>query len=385
MVPRSLNPDIEDSLNNFQIVGLIGSRQCGKTTLAKAIAGKRPGTVYLDLERPSDLGKLEEAELYLEHVADRLVILDEIQRKPDLFPLLRSLVDTDPDRTGRFLILGSASPDLIKQASETLAGRIAYHELAPFSLLEVEHPDHRRLWVRGGYPRSFLARSDDQSRGWRDAFIRTYLERDIPQLGIRIPALQLRRFWTMLAHSHGQLWNASKIAGSLGVAAPTVRRYLDILHDTFVIRQLQPYHPNLRKRLVKSPKVYLRDSGLLYSLLGIRDMESLLGSPYAGPSWEGWVIEQIRASVPPAVSLHFYRTSAGAEVDVVLVPPGKPPVAVEIKFTARPRVSKGFRISMEDLRCRRGFMVCPVGERYPLSGDVTVLPVEAISELAASI
>ena len=341
-------------------------------------AGKR-NALYLDLERPSDSTKLNEAEIFLEEFTDRLVILDEIQRMPELFPLLRSLVDEGPGKSGRFLLLGSASPSLLRQSSESLAGRIVYHELAPFSLDEVSGQQRKRLWFRGGYPLSFLAESEEHSYAWREAFIQTHLERDIPQLGISVPAVQLRRFWEMMAHSHGQLWNASKIASSLGVSAPTVRRYLDTLQDTFMVRQLQPFHPNIKKRLVKSPKVYLRDSGLLHALLRIPDVETFLGTPHVGLSFEGWVIEQIRALCPPTWPMYFYRTNAGAEIDLVLLPPGKPPVGIEIKYTKTPALSKGFKQAFTDLGCRKGFIVCPVEERFPLTKNVDAVPVDEIS------
>ena len=269
MITRKLQKFIQQSINEFPITGILGSRQVGKTTLAKEIreaVGKQ--TIYIDLELPSDRDKLRDPELYLRQFPEYVVIIDEIQRMPELFPLMRALVD-QKKRKGRFLILGSASPDLIKRASESLAGRIIYHELAPLNLQETGDECLTKLWLRGGYPESFLSDDDERSFAWREAYIRTYLEMDIPQLGLQIPSLQLRRFWSMIAHSHGQLWNASKLAGSLGLSAPTARRYLDILSDTFIARQIQPYYANVKKRLVKSPKVYIRDSGLLHTLLRI--------------------------------------------------------------------------------------------------------------------
>lgn len=382
MIKRRLYRDLEQSLKTFPVVGLIGSRQSGKTTLAKMISSsKKTKVLYLDLERPSDLAKLNEAEIFLERFEDRLIIIDEIQRKPELFPLIRVLVDHGTSKRERFFILGSASPSLVRQASESLAGRIVYHELAPFTLDEVHKKQMRRLWCRGGYPLSFLSDSDEQSQVWRETFIQTYLERDIPQLGLRVPAIQLRRFWEMVAHSHGQVWNASKIAGSMGVSAPAIRRYLDILKDTFIVRQLQPYHPNIKKRLVKAPKVYLRDSGLLHTLLRISDEEALLGTPYTGSSFEGWVIEQILAMIPSSWPLYFYRTSSGAEMDLVLLPPKKPPIGIEIKFSKSPSLSKSFRQAFSDLGCQYGYIVCPVKERFPLGKKVEALPVEELSYL----
>ncbi len=386
MITRLLQETIEKSLVNFPVVGLIGSRQSGKTTLAKMIADERLGqAVYLDLERTSDLSKLDEAELYLEQFQDKLVILDEVQRKPDLFPLIRALVDADRSRRGRFLILGSASPDLIRQASESLAGRVAYHELTPFLLRETESDSVRELWFRGGYPLSYLASSEDESNTWREAFIRTYLEQDIPGLGFRIPAMQIRRFFEMVSHCHGQLWNANKLAGSMGVSAPAVRRYLDLLHDTFVLRQLTPYHVNTKKRLVKSPKVYVRDSGLLHSLLRIEHKETLLGSPHAGASWEGWVVEQVLSSLPSSWPTYFYRTSAGAEIDLVILPPGQPPVAIEIKLSLAPKLTRGFHTAFSDLGCEQGFVIYPGQERYPMGKNVHAVPAKAIPELVQSV
>jgi len=374
MISRTLQARIEHSLETFPVVGLIGSRQSGKTTLAKAIASQREDAIYLDLERPADLAKLERAEIYLAQFEDRLVILDEIQRRPELFPLLRALVDAK-QQSGRFLVLGSATPTLARQASESLAGRIVYHELAPFTVSEIAAEQHRELWSRGGYPRSVLAQTEADSFTWRRAFIQTYLERDLPELGVRVPSARLRRFWEMLAHSHGQLWNASRIAGSLGVSVPTVGRYLDILEETFIIRRLAPYHANLKKRLVKAPKIYLRDSGILHALLRIADLEGLLGHPQAGLSWEGWIVEQVAELLPDTWGLHFFRTRAGAEIDLVLLPPGRQPIAIEIKLSLSPKLSRGFRIAFEDLGCEQGYLVYPGGERYPMTGEVDALPV----------
>jgi uncharacterized protein len=321
IIERSLYPKLLESLKTFPVVGLVGPRQVGKTSLARQLVAELAQTaqsntqsaqsaVMLDLERPSDLAKLTEPELYLEPLANRLVVLDEVQLRPDLFPVLRALVDARR-RPGRFLILGSAAPALIQHSSETLAGRVDFLELAPLTLNEINlnetntqpantvNSTAQNLWSRGGFPDSYLARSDVASMRWREAFVRSYLERDIPQLGIRISAATLRRFWLMLAHYHGQLWNASTLAGSLGVSAPSVRHYLDILESTFMVRVLQPYSANLGKRLVKSPKVYLRDSGLLHALLNLPNHNALLGHPMLGASWEGWVIGASTNRHPP--------------------------------------------------------------------------------------
>lgn len=369
---------IENSLSKYPVVGILGSRQVGKTTLAKAVKESiRPDAIYLDLELPSDINKLHDAELYLRQHQRTLVIIDEIQRMPSLFPLIRALVDQNR-AAGRFLILGSASPDMIRNSSESLAGRIIYHELPPLSLLETAEKGYQELLLRGGYPDSYLAESNDESYIWRESYIRTYLEMDIPQLDIRIPSVQLRRFWTMLAHSHGQLWNASKIAGSLGVSAPTVRRYLDILEETFVVRQLQPYYTNTKKRLIKSPKVYIRDSGLNHALLRIRTYDELQGHPCIGASWEGFIIEQIASFWRQQKDLYFYRTNAGAEIDLLLFDSRNKPVAVEIKYSLSPSVSRGFWNAYNDLSCKRGYVVYPGKDIYPLAKDVTALPLDMI-------
>jgi len=381
MIKRVLQDVLEASLRKFPVVGIVGSRQTGKTTLAKlvrqTVASK---SVYLDLELPSDINKLQSPELYLRQFSDRLVIIDEIQRMPELFPLMRALVDQK--RTGgRFLILGSASPEMIKHASESLAGRIVYHELSPFTLTETGMKPTERLWLRGGYPSSFLGKSDEESFAWRESFIRTYLEMDLPQLGIRVPAPQIRRFWTMLAHVHGQLWNASRIAGSLGITAPTVKHYLDILEETFVVRVLAPWHTNAKKRLVKSPKVFIRDTGLLHALLRIPTNEDLRSHPTAGSSWEGFVIEQILGLVPREWQAHYYRTSAGAEIDLLLHDRRGKPIAVEIKLSATPQPAKGFWTAMDDLSCKKGYVIYPGKEQYPLGENVMALPVTDLDKI----
>ncbi|MDD5205993.1 MAG: ATP-binding protein [Desulfobacterales bacterium] len=381
MIRRAIHQTLSSSLSRFPVVALLGSRQVGKTTLAKAVREERdPAAVYLDLELPSDLARLREPELYLEQYRDRLVIIDEIQRFVDLFPLLRALVDRNRV-PGRFLILGSASPELIRNASETLAGRILHLELSPLALDEVGPENLKKLWLRGGFPDSFLSGSDDDSFTWREAFISTYLERDIPQLGIRIPAAQLRRFWTMMAHTHGQLWNASGIAASMGVTAPSVRHYLDILEDTYVVRQLQPYFANIGKRLTKSPKVYLRDSGLLHVLTGIRTFDDLHAHPMVGHSWEGFAIEQVFRSKPSTWQGYFFRTSAGAEIDLLLLDEKRRPVAVEAKYSLTPRPMPGFWHAYRDLKCRAGYVLYPGKEEYPVAEGVTAFPPEGIKRI----
>jgi hypothetical protein len=374
MIKRSIHDIILISLKNYPVVGILGSRQVGKTTLAKAIKQLvKKDTVHLDLELPSDMNKLQDAEMYLRQFEKSLVIIDEIQRMPSLYPLLRALVDQNRIG-GRFLILGSASPALIRHSSESLAGRIIYHELAPFNYFETGSNKFQKLLLRGGYPNSFLAKSDDESYVWRESYIKTYLEMDIPQLEIRIPSVQLRRFWTMLAHSHGQLWNASKIAASLGITAPTVRHYLDILESTFIVRQLQPYHANIKKRLIKSPKVYIRDSGLNHALLRIKTFDDLTGHPSVGASWEGFVIEQLVAILPENSQYFFYRTNAGAEIDFLFMDRKNRLVPVEIKYSLSPVLSKGFWNAYEDLQCKQGYLIYPGSETYPISKNVIALP-----------
>jgi predicted AAA+ superfamily ATPase len=383
MITRKIQQDIEKSLAQYPVVGILGPRQVGKTTLAKAIKNAWPqNTIYLDLELPSDLNKLQDPEMYLGPLADSLVMIDEIQRRPSLFPLLRALVD-QKRVAGRFLILGSASPELIRHASESMAGRIIYHELTPFLLNETGYDGIRQLWLRGGFPESYLAETDENSFNWREAFIRTYLEMQIPQLGIKVPAMQLRRFWTMIAHYHGHLWNAAQIAGSLGISAPTVQKYLDILTDTFIVRPLPPYHANIKKRLIKSAKVYIRDTGLLHALLRNRSLEDLYGHPSLGHSWEGFVIEQILGLIPDSDQACFYRTNAGAEIDLLLVDHPGGPVAIEIKYSLSPKVTKGFWNGYEDLGCKKGFIVYPGEEAYPVGRNVIALPVKNLNRIVA--
>lgn len=380
MIERRLSPEIEHSLAEFPAVALLGPRQAGKTTLARAIAGRRQDSLYLDLERPSDLARLADPELFLSRQADRLVILDEVQRKPELFAVLRALID-ESRVPGRFLLLGSASLQLLRQASETLAGRIVFHELAPFDVSEID-PGHRlqEFWLRGGYPPSWLASSDAASLAWREAFIATHLERDIPAFGIRVPGTTLRRFWQMLAHLHGQLWNASRLAAGFGVSAPTVQHYLDILEATYMLRRLPPLQVNLGKRLVKSPKVYLRDSGLLHALLGITDLNGLAGHPVVGASWEGWVLEQVVQLLGPRWQLSFYRTASGAEIDII-AERGNQKVGFEIKFSSAPAPAKGFWQAFSDLKLERAWVIAPVEAGYPLAPDVDVVPAAHLEQV----
>jgi len=388
MIPRRLLSTLTSALAEVPAVALLGPRQAGKTTLAHEVAGTRP-TVYLDLESEADRAKLSEPELYLAQHADKLVILDEIQRTPQLFQSLRGLVDKGRRRgrgTGRFLVLGSASIDLLRQSSESLAGRIRYLELCPLDAGEVGAERLDALWLRGGFPESLLAASDAASLRWRTDFIRTYLERDIPQLGPRIPAETLRRLWTMLAHQQGGLLNAASLARALAVDGKTVAAYLDLLVDLLLVRRLPPWHGNVRKRLVKSPKVYIRDSGLVHALLGIGDREALLAHPAVGGSWEGLAIESLIAAAPSGAEPHFFRTAAGAEIDLLLTLPGhRKPWAIEIKRGLAPKLERGFRLACEAVRPERRLVVYGGVERFPLAEEVeTVSLIGLCEELSAA-
>jgi hypothetical protein len=368
-------------------VALLGPRQAGKTTLALEVAKARPA-VYLDLEAEADRAKLSEPELYLPQHEDKLVILDEIQRAPQLFRSLRGLIDAGRRRRrgkGRFLVLGSASIDLLKQSSESLAGRIRYLELAPLDAGEAGSKRVQTLWLRGGFPESLLAASDAASLRWRTDFIRTYLERDIPQLGPRIPAETLRRLWTMLAHQQGGLLNAAALARALAVDGKTVASYLDLLVDLLLVRRLSPWHGNVRKRLVKSPKVYVRDSGLVHALLGIADREALLAHPVAGGSWEGLAIESLITAAPGGTEAYFFRSAAGAEIDLLLKPPGhRKPWAIEIKRGLAPKIERGFHLACQAARPERRLVVYGGSERFPLAEEVEAISlIDLCEELSA--
>jgi predicted AAA+ superfamily ATPase len=358
-------------LADFPAVALLGPRQCGKTSLARSLLPRR-GALYLDLERPRDAERLRDADLFLGQHRGELVCLDEVQRMPALFPLLRSLIDDDP-RPGRFLLLGSASPDLIRYGSESLAGRLAVHELTPFTVVEAvpRAADVLTHWRRGGFPRSLLARDDASSFEWREAFVRSFLERDLALLGVRTEPAAMDRFWRMIAHHHAQVLNLSALGGSLGVTHPTVRARVDAMAGAFMLRVLPPLEANLGKRLVKSPKVYLRDSGLLHALLDIATGDDLFAHPSYGASWEGYVIEQaITAAAGYRAS--FYRTSDGTEIDLVLEK-GRRRIAIECKASSAPQVSKGFWNALDDLRIEEACVVAPVEHAWPLEKRVRVI------------
>lgn len=382
MIERRIAAELVERLDEVPAVALIGPRQVGKTTLALETGKARP-SIYLDLESDADRAKLAEPELYLATHADKLVILDEVHRLPGLFQILRGLVDAgrrSGRKSGRFLLLGSASIDLLRQSGESLAGRISYLEMHPLDALEVGADRLDRLWVRGGFPDSFLASNDRASQRWRQDFIRTYLERDIPLLGPRIAAETLRRFWTMLAHRQSGLLNAAELARSLGVDAKTVASYLDLLVDLLLVRRLEPWHSNAGKRLVKSPRIYVRDSGLVHTLLGLTTSEDILGHPIAGPSWEGLVVETLIAAAPEGTHAHFYRTAAGAEIDLVMTLPGGALWAVEIKRSLQPKLERGFHQACLDLEPERRLLIYPGSETYPLGGGVEVMPLIKGSE-----
>ncbi len=376
MISRDLAPLLIKRLEQFPAVALLGPRQSGKTTLAKML-GDEVESIYLDLENPQDLAKLDDPRSYLLKHRNKLVILDEVQRLPDLFKVLRGLIDEGIEsgfNSGQFLLLGSASIALLRQSSESLAGRLAVLELSALSVTEIEAEQLETLWVRGGFPLSFLAISDQQSVLWRSHFIQTYLERDIPQLGPRIAAETLRRFWVMLAHLQGSPFNAARVAKSLAVDGKTVARYLDLMVDLLLVRRLQPYHANVKKRLVKAPKVYLRDSGLLHTLLRLDDSEDVLSHPVSGESWEGFVIENLIRAAPNRTEVSYYRTSAGAEIDLLLDFGGKHGVwAIEIKKSSSPKVSKGFYLSIQDLNPARAFLVYAGDERYPKAENIEAI------------
>lgn len=369
---------IRKRLRDNPIVSLVGSRQSGKTTLARMLAAESAQAVhFFDLESPADVARLAHPELVLRPLTG-LVILDEVQRRPDLFPLLRVLADR-PDTPARFLILGSASPALIKSGSESLAGRVSFIDVTGFSLAELGGDALPDLWWRGGFPRAFLASDDAAARQWLDDFRRTFLERDIPQLGIQVPAATLGRFWTMVAHYHGQVLNVAELARALGASEPTARRYLDILCGTYVVRQLPPWFENLKKRQVRSPKVYIRDSGLLHALLGIVDLPGLQSHPKLGASWEGYCLEQI-LGVCGDRDAYFWGTHSGAELDLFLLHKGRR-LGFEFKFSEQPRTTKSMRVALEDLALDHLYLVHPGAHEFPLDETITAVPLPRIVEI----
>lgn len=390
MIPRLAHDSLVIALKRSPAVALLGARQVGKTTLAKTLgSGLGKPSLYLDLERPSDLAKIQEPELYLRDQHNTLVILDEVQRLPELFPVLRGVIDeriASGETTTQFLLLGSASLDVVQGASESLAGRVSYFELSALNLMETHLVETQgqsamnTLWLRGGFPRSLLQPDDESSLNWRQDFITSYLERDIPALGPRIPAESLRRFWTMLAHCQGSPVNGPTLASNLSLSVPTIHRYVDILGDLLLLRSLRPWSGNIGKRLVKTPKTYVRDSGLCHALLNIGSLDELLGHPVVGTSWEGFVIENLLSVAPRRVTPWFYRTHAGAEIDLVLEVTPQQRIAIEIKRTLTPKLTKSFTAACADLEPTERYFVYAGEEPYPLAKDVTAMPLLKMME-----
>lgn len=367
------------------MAALLGPRQCGKTTLARHFSEARKdefgATSFFDLESPVDMGRLANPQLALGRL-EGLIVIDEIQQWPDLFEVLRVLADRDP-LPARFLILGSASPDLVHHSAETLAGRVELIEMGGFDMDEVGTENLERLWIQGSFPRSFLADSEDDSAVWRENFVRTFLERDIPQLGLRLSATSLRRFWTMLAHYHGQTWNGAELGRALGVDAKTVRSYLDTLTGTFMVRQLQPWFENLGKRQVKAPKVYVRDSGLVHTLLGIRSFGDLLAHPKCGASWEGFAVEQVLHRTAPSES-YFWAVHSGAELDLLIFKEGRR-IGFELKVSEAPKATRAMHMAIEDLRLDHLWIVYPGRHSFPLTETISAVPLEQVPSSAAEL
>ena len=381
MIPREQYIQrVERGLGRSQVTALLGPRQSGKTTLARELAARHDGVIF-DLESVPDRRRLQNPELVMGSL-EGLVILDEIQVMPELFAVLRVLADR-PGHPARFLVLGSASPSLVRGASQTLAGRVELIELAGFDLSEVGEQAWRQLWTRGDFPRSFLAKSDADSLAWRESFVRTFLERDIPQLGLSIPSAAMRRFWTMLAHAHGQTFNASALGRSMGSSDKTVRAYLDLLTSTFMVRQLQPWHENIAKRQVKSPKTYLRDAGLLHTLLGLETESDLLAHPRVGASWEGFALEQVLHAIAPS-DAYFWGTHAGAELDLMFFHRGRR-YGVEIKFSEAPKTTRSMHIAAEDLGLEHLWIVAPTRDSYPITESVSVCSIEDVPTLPVQV
>ena len=388
MFPRNAKQNVVRSLAEAPAVVVLGPRQVGKTTLARDIAADAPDCLYLDLEDPRDAARLADPAKYLDAQTGRLVVLDEIQRLPGLFRVLRGQIDQrrrEGRRSGQFLLLGSASDALMRQSSESLAGRVIYDELPGLTALEVGGGAGQQLWVRGGFPGAFSAGSDAASTRWRTNFIRTYLEREIPQYGVRVSAPMLRRLWTMLGHRQGGLLNASDLGRSLSVSAPAIGRYVDLLVDLMLVRRLRPYFVNVGKRLVKAPKVYIRDSGVLHSLLGVHNYDDLLGHPVVGASWEGFAIENLLAVAPSGTDAYFYRTRAGAEIDLLLLLPDRRLWAIEVKLASAPRIGKGFALAGEDVGASERFVVHSGDHAFPLNANTLAMPLTALMERLAAL
>jgi uncharacterized protein len=375
MLERWISVNLEEQIAHSPAVALLGARQVGKTTLAQMIAKKRP-TLYLDLESPEDLAKLIDPSKFLRENSDKLIILDEIQRAPNLFMVLRGVIDKNrlAGKEGeQFLLLGSASMDLLRQSSESLAGRISYVEMSGLNTLETGEENLHSLWLRGGFPNSYLAKTDSIAMQRIENFVRTYLERDIPQMGFNVPAARLRRLWTMLAHLQGETVNYSKLANNLEVDRKTINHYIDILVDLLLVRRIEPWHANIKKRLIKSPRYYVRDSGILHRLLGIGNYDALLSNPILGKSWEGFVIENIHCVLPYLAETYFYRTSAGAEIDLVIKMPNSEIWAVEIKHGTAPKLGKHFSQTCNDVGATHKYVVYGGDDEFPIQNDVRMI------------
>lgn len=384
MLKRQITQKLQAAIEQVPAVVLLGARQVGKTTLAKTIA-KGINSIYLDLEAPEDLLKLSDPASFLSDHADKLVILDEIQRSPELFPVLRGLIDQNRERgrrAGQFLLLGSASMDLMRQSSESLAGRISYIEMSGLNVAEItgNREGRQNLWLRGGFPDSYLAADDDLAMDWLENLVRTYLERDVPQMGFRVPAARLRRLWTMLAHLQGETINYSKLASNLEVDAKTVSSYIDILADLLLVRRLEPWHTNVKKRLVKSPRYYVRDSGILNRLLSINCYDALLSNPVLGKSWEGFVIENIHSVLPSRADTYFYRTAAGAEIDLVITMPSSETWTVEIKHGVAPKPGKHYSQTCDDVDAAHKYIVYGGEDEFPVGNDVKIISLPRLME-----
>lgn len=383
ILPRKAIHDLNVLLEHFPAVVIVGARQIGKTTLAKALVQLlSKDSIYLDLELPSDRSKLQNAELFFNYHQDRCVILDEVQRERGLFPLLRSIIDQNK-KPARFILLGSASPELIRDSSETLAGRVAYYQLFPFSIDEVGVSKENELWVKGGFPDSFLAINDSVSLLWRKNFIRSYLERDLPLLGLNASPIVIRRLWEILAHQNGQLLNVNAISKSLGLSSPTVRSYIDFMESAFLIHVIKPFFPNVKKRLVKSPKTYLIDTGILHGLLDIESFDTLLGTPYIGSSFENFILNQI-VTVIDLSRIYFYRTADGTEIDFVITKGGVPHISIEVKLNAAPSTTKSLTLGIQDLKTPHNYIVAPIAMGYPLTPDIMVVSVGELMEILES-
>ncbi|MEZ4830133.1 MAG: ATP-binding protein [Bacteroidia bacterium] len=380
-ITRIAEAKVLDLCAFFPAVCIVGPRQVGKTSLTRHLSDQlKQEAIYIDLELPEDLNLLQEPVLFLDQHRDKTIIIDEVQRTPHLFPILRSLIDRDR-KPGRFILLGSASPELIRDTSESLAGRIAYFELKPLEFQEVtEGGNFHTHWLRGGFPESFLAPDDRRSMQWRQNFIQTYLERDLPMLGLRADPMLIRRLWTMLAHLHGELLNMERLASSLGISATTVRRYIDFMEAAYLIRRLMPWYVNTGKRLVKSPKVYIRDTGILHALLGINDYDALLKHPSLGTSWEGYVLQEVMAKLPQGADAYFYRTAGGAEANIVITRGGLPDTIIEVKHSSSPVPTKGFHIARQDLKTSKNYIVFPLDRTYAVSKEIEVMSVNRLSE-----